>query len=82
MHLNWMVKFDLKGLGHVVVNINISLLYLYTVVYAKMLKETEKTYGFVVIIFIIGGILIGRGSGLLPPPPPFLGYAYDEVVGS
>ena len=38
-----------------------------------MLKETEieQTIGFVVIHFIIGGILIG---GPLPPPP---GYAYD-----
>ena len=34
-----------------------------------MLKETEKAYGFVVIIFIIGGILIGRGADFLPPPP-------------
>ena len=34
----------------------------------KMLKKTEETTGFVVIIFIIGGILIG-----VPLPP---GYAY------
>ena len=35
-----------------------------------MIKETEieVTIGFVVIIFIIGGISIG-GEGLLPPPP-------------
>ena len=31
---------------------------------------------------VIGGISIGSGAGLLPPPPPFPGYAYDEVVGS
>ena len=60
-----------------VVNINISLLYSNAVVRAKMLKETEKTLGFVVIIFIIGGISIGRGADLLPPPP--LGYDYDKV---
>ena len=52
---------------------------MYTVVYAKMLKLTEKTSGFVVIIFIIGGVSIGRGAGRLPLP---LCYAYDEVVGS
>ena len=37
-----------------------------------MQKETEKAYGFVVIIFIIGGISV-------PPPPP-IGYAYEEEV--
>ena len=34
---------------------------------------------FVVIIFIIGRISIGKGAGLLPRA---LGYAYDKVVGS
>ena len=52
-------KFDLWGPGNLVVNINISLLYSYTVVCAKMLKGTKKkALGFVVIIFIIGGISI------------------------
>ena len=51
---------------------------MYTVVYAKMLKLTKKTLGFV-IIFIIGGVSIGRGASRLPLP---LSYAYDEVVGS
>ena len=50
-----------------VVNINLSLLYSYTVVYAETLNEPEKTYGFVVIIFIIGGISIGRGRAFRPP---------------
>ena len=29
--------------------------------YAKMLKETDKTLVFVIVIFIIGGISIGEG---------------------
>ena len=40
-----------------------------------MLKETEETLDFVVIIFIIGCISIGEGTGLLTPPD----YAYNEV---
>ena len=32
-----------------------------------MLKETEKTIGFVVIIFISGGDSIGRRAGSLDP---------------
>ena len=39
--------------------------------YAKMLKETEETIGFVVIIFIIGGISI-RGARLPPHPEVLL----------
>ena len=43
-----------------------------------MLKKTETDEGlsFIVIIFIIGGILIGEGALALPPP---FGYVYDEV---
>ena len=43
------------------VKINISLLYTYTLLYAKMLKETEteETLSLVVFIFIIGDISIG-----------------------
>ena len=33
-----------------------------------MLKETEKTIGFIVIIFIIGGISIWESPGHLGPP--------------
>ena len=68
MHIGWQ-KFDLRGPGHLVVNINISLLYSYAAVCAKMLKEIEKTLGYVVIIFIIGGISIAREAGFLPPHP-------------
>ena len=68
MQLDRMPKFLIwRGPGLLVVNINISLLYSYTVAYVKMLKETEKTKDFVVIIFIIGGISTGRGASLLPP---------------
>ena len=42
-----------------------------------MLKETEKTFGFVVIIFVISGISIGRRTGLFLPP--LLVYDCDEV---
>ena len=35
-----------------------------------MQKETEETIGFVVNVFIIGGILIG-GAGLLATPMSF-----------
>ena len=41
MHIGWQ-KFDLRGPGHLVVNINISLLYSYVVACAKMLKEIQK----------------------------------------
>ena len=36
-------NFIWRGPGHLVVNINISLLYSYTVANAKILKEPEKT---------------------------------------
>ena len=38
-----------------------------------MLKETEETSGFIVIIFIIGGISIGGWVSC-----PLFGYAYNE----
>ena len=69
-----------------VVNGNIIASYCYKriLLYAKMLKdtETEETLGFVVIIFIIGGISIGgtqvswvplatpMAGGLTPKCPP------------
>ena len=66
-----------KGPGHLVVNINISLLYSYcTVVYAEMLKETQKNIRLCCYNFIIGGISIWR-AGFAP-----LGYAYDAVGDS
>ena len=65
MHIGWQ-KFDLRGPGHLVVNVNISLLHSYAAVCAKMLKEIEKTSGFVVIIFIVGGISMAKGAGFLP----------------
>ena len=43
-----------------------------------MLKETktEETIGFVVIIFVIGGISIGRGT----PGPPWL-RLFAQTIG-
>ena len=55
------VHFAFMPPGHLVDNIIISLLY------AKMLKETEEALGFVVIILIIIGILIRRGRASCPP---------------
>ena len=41
-----------------------------SLLYAKTREETEseETLGFVVIVFIIGGISIGRGVGHLSTP--------------
>ena len=55
-----------------VVNINISLLCLYNVIYAEMLKETKKNMRFCCYYFIIGGISIGREAGFALPPPFWL----------
>ena len=64
-----MAKFLFEGAQATYMVVNISLLY------AKILKESEKTYRFAVIIFIIGGISVGGGGRFCPFP----GYAHDKV---
>ena len=47
-----------------------------------MLKETEKTLGFVVVILSLVAFQLGEEWAFCSPPPTPFGYAYDEVVGS
>ena len=64
---NCLAKIELRGLGHLVANINVNYCCIPALSHAKMLKETEaeETIGIFCHIFITGGILIGRGAGPL-----------------
>ena len=54
IHLNWLAKFDLRGPGPSGRQGKYySVVHVYWL-YAKMLKESEKTLGLVVLFFFIG----------------------------
>ena len=72
-------NFIWGGPGHLVVNINVSLLYTYTVEREKIKEtENEKTLGFADIIFIIGYISIW-GASLLPLLPTLIPLATPMI---
>ena len=71
IHLKWLAKFKLRGPGLYIWSAKLILVCCTrTLLYAKMLKETEteETLGLVVFIFIIGDISIG-GTGVLAHTP-------------
>ena len=78
MHFNWSAKIWTKGAQASWSSILILLLITVLLLHAKMLKETEteKTVRFIVIIFIISGILNGEKAPALSP----FGYAFELYV--
>ena len=83
IRLNWLEKNELKGCawpwGRQVYLLLITVVRVYCLLYAKMLKETENEETMLFCqIFVIGGISI---EGIGPPGPP-PGYAYDFEIRS